>query len=87
MSGWFSADPSLLKDHPLSFPLVGPGPLWGFGDFQKRARSWLHCTGAGLAPLPCHWGCTPLPTPLSLCLASRAGSSLTSSCGQSGLCQ
>lgn len=47
MSGWFSADPALLRDHPFSFPLVGLGQLWSFGDSSGRgAWSWLHWQGS-----------------------------------------
>lgn len=58
------------------FPLWGLGSSGALGTLQEEGPGAV-CTGrgAGLASLPCCWGCTPSsPLLLSLCLASRAGS-------------
>lgn len=79
MSWWLSADPSPQRP-PSSFPL-GPGQLWSSGTSGRGRLAALAgpgCTprAAGAAHAPC---ALPLP-------GAGAGSSLSSRCGQSGLC-
>lgn len=38
VSGWFSADLPLLKDHPFSFPLWGLGSSGALGTLQEEGR-------------------------------------------------